>query len=312
MHEIALMKRIGVCFWFLVFRSFISAQSVSVVFTDSTQWQIAGMDNDPGICNGYYRFHTSTLGDTVINSSTYLKLYGYTDLVSGSPPCYFALPSIGYKGALRDDTTAKKVFYIFPSENVDSLLFDYNLVIGDAVKGVLFASVCSNGWVSSIDSVLINALYHKRWNLTDCGGGVAYIIEGIGSNFGLLESIGSHMDSGTELICVSDVSGTIYNSGSGMGSCYVSVKEIYSGDIVFKVYPNPSSDYIKVEIKLSDETQKGQLIVYNILGAEIFKQNVLNTDILTINIDEYNNGIYFFVLSTEVGVIEKEKIIITK
>lgn len=80
----------------------------------------------------------------------------------------------------------------------------------------------------------------------------------------------------------------------------------------FKVYPNPSSDYAKVEISIEDEAVQAELIIYNILGAEILQQIVSNKEVLTINTKNFNNGIYLFVLKTDNGSIEKQKVIISK
>ena len=80
----------------------------------------------------------------------------------------------------------------------------------------------------------------------------------------------------------------------------------------FKVYPNPSSDYAKVEIKLDEETVSVELIIYNVLGAEVLRQTVFDKELLTINTRDFNNGIYLFVLKTEGDIVEKQKVIVAK
>ncbi|MBA3970738.1 MAG: T9SS type A sorting domain-containing protein [Bacteroidetes bacterium] len=78
------------------------------------------------------------------------------------------------------------------------------------------------------------------------------------------------------------------------------------------IYPNPSIDYTTVEIYLNDEILNAELIVYNVLGSEIQKQNVSNMDVLTLDTRSYTNGIYLFVLKTSNGMVEKKKVIISK
>ena len=80
----------------------------------------------------------------------------------------------------------------------------------------------------------------------------------------------------------------------------------------FKVYPNPSSDYTKVEIQLEEEIFQAELLIYNLLGAEILRQTVKKNEVLTVNNKEFNSGIYLYVLKTEQGIVEKQKIIISK
>lgn len=80
----------------------------------------------------------------------------------------------------------------------------------------------------------------------------------------------------------------------------------------FKVYPNPSSDFTKVEISFEDETVIAEFIIYNILGEEVSKQRVSDNDLITIITKDFNNGIYLFVLKSNKGIIEKQKIIVSK
>ena len=80
----------------------------------------------------------------------------------------------------------------------------------------------------------------------------------------------------------------------------------------FKVYPNPSTEQANVEIDLENETMKAQLIIYNMLGSEISRYNVVDKDVLRIDTKQFNNGIYLFVLKTEGDIVEKQKVIVAK
>ena len=82
--------------------------------------------------------------------------------------------------------------------------------------------------------------------------------------------------------------------------------------LAFKVYPNPGSDFTTVEINIDDKIFQGQLIVYNLLGAEILKQIVYDNEILNINTKDFNNGFYLYVLKSDKEIIEKQKVIISK
>lgn len=67
-----------------------------------------------------------------------------------------------------------------------------------------------------------------------------------------------------------------------------------------------------VEIYLKNESGGAELIIYNLLGAEIKKQNVSNMDVITIDTKSFTNGIYLFALKTANGIAEKKKVIISK
>lgn len=80
----------------------------------------------------------------------------------------------------------------------------------------------------------------------------------------------------------------------------------------FKVYPNPSTEHANVEIDMENEALKAELIIYDMLGAEVSRYNVIDQDVLKINTKEFNNGIYLFVLKIENATIEKQKVIVAK
>lgn len=81
---------------------------------------------------------------------------------------------------------------------------------------------------------------------------------------------------------------------------------------LLSVYPNPANEYSTVEINMAEENKTGVFIIYNLLGTEVYKQQVKNNDVLTIDNKELNNGIYFYILKSNNEIIEKQKVIISK
>lgn len=79
-----------------------------------------------------------------------------------------------------------------------------------------------------------------------------------------------------------------------------------------KIYPNPSSEFAMVEFDLKNQYAKAELIIYNLLGEEIQIQEVFNINVLRIDTKHFTNGIYLFVLRTENGIVEQQKIIISR
>ncbi|HLC83503.1 MAG TPA: T9SS type A sorting domain-containing protein, partial [Bacteroidia bacterium] len=79
-----------------------------------------------------------------------------------------------------------------------------------------------------------------------------------------------------------------------------------------KVYPNPATDFTKVEIRLSEEVKNPQLVIYNLLGSEILKKSIENNQEIIFDMKDFNTGIYFFVLKTENGIVEKQKVIVSR
>ncbi|HEX8514942.1 MAG TPA: T9SS type A sorting domain-containing protein [Bacteroidia bacterium] len=78
-----------------------------------------------------------------------------------------------------------------------------------------------------------------------------------------------------------------------------------------KVFPNPAADILTIEIKLQ-ENENAELCIYNLLGDEISKRVVTGSNLLTLDISEYSNGIYMCILKSQSGEAQKRKIIISK
>ncbi len=275
----------------------IVAQSSYIPFPNPAYWRVDLVRNDPGppACSSTYYFHYSTGNDTIINAKTYVKITRSPYIFSGSTNCFVGLIP-GYVGALRDDTIAKKVFFIYQSENADSLLFDYNLNIGDTVKGIL-SPVYTYAFVVSIDSVLINAQYHKRWNLDYCSAGVPpyfYFIEGIGSNLGLIERFVCGAGVFSNLICVMDSTGSIFTGGSSPYGCQLitSTNSLRSEIETIKIIPNPVN--AESRVILPDKNISGIRII-NSIGAVVLNISEKQISDFKIKAENYTPGVYILI-----------------
>ena len=75
---------------------------------------------------------------------------------------------------------------------------------------------------------------------------------------------------------------------------------------IVKLYPNPANSYVNFELQKT--TEKGVSIqVYNFLGRKMYEnQNV--TDRTTIDVSEFNRGVYIYHLRDQAGkIIESGK-----
>lgn len=93
---------------------------------------------------------------------------------------------------------------------------------------------------------------------------------------------------------------------------FSSVDDLALADEEFKVYPNPASDRINLEINLK-EASKATVSISNINGQIITYQNLGNAtrDILTINVSNYVAGTYLARIATENGT-KTHKFIVSK
>lgn len=74
----------------------------------------------------------------------------------------------------------------------------------------------------------------------------------------------------------------------------------------FEMYPNPAKDVLHIKNK---ESEKIEIVIYNITGKVIFESTSTNNNI-SINTSNYSNGIYFTQLKTKQKVIWMRKFVI--
>ena len=74
----------------------------------------------------------------------------------------------------------------------------------------------------------------------------------------------------------------------------------------FKIYPNPASDIlnIKSQINLSD----ANVTIFDAIGRQVFSSELNNSERLTININEWNNGVYIIQILSNKSTLVKRMI----
>ncbi|MCF8278303.1 MAG: T9SS type A sorting domain-containing protein [Flavobacteriales bacterium] len=165
----------------------------------------------------------------------------------------------------------KKVYFKQHSSVSDTLLYDFDLSIGDTLPPTLINDPSNEtNVVSSIDSILIGNDYHKRFGIS-LGYDSNYVdlIEGIGNSFGLMGLLVPPFERGTYLYCVTIDGETVYpDSSYDCPLLLTGIEEDYpSLRIQPKIYPNPSTGYVNIEATGSDQWMTVKL--YNTLGVLI-------------------------------------------
>ena len=258
-------------------------------------------------------------GDTLIGANFYHQLYihGYTYFTMDSyhlcPPFF---RGIGFQGAIREDTIARKVYMWNSSDSTDVLLFDFTLQIGDTVKGILAPASCAI--VTSIDSVECSDGWRKMWEYTDESGRETNVIEGIGSMSGMMEHSCTVVGNfSATLNCFSQNNLTIYPPDSTWNCEIIDGIEQSNSEkarSAISIFPNPFSSTATIRINLPLKTSAVKLKVYNSFGVltQIENATVNNggTEII-IRRGNLNVGIYFFELhSLHTGLCGNGKFII--
>jgi len=225
-------------------------------------------------------------GDTLINSQTYHKLTTPFVQSFSTGTCDEILT--GYKGAIRQDTTNRKVFYIPPNNLTEQLLYDFNMQVGDTVQGYIEGYAYEPDIVQSIDSVLVGNNYRKRWNINTCYN--IHFIEGIGSTYGLIQQspgcITDHAD--YSITCFQQNGQSLHPDTTSNCQLITSVNTFNPTSNQVKVFPNPSNGFFTVDFDQPLNITEIQVI--DMLGNIVNRQKTNNKK--TINIDNLLGGTY--------------------
>lgn len=235
-------------------------------------------------------------GDTLINSQLYHKLHRPFIQIYSIGNCTILLPT-GYRGGMREDTVARKLYYIAPSQNTEQLYFDYNWQVGDTVTGALVPINPPADTVIAIDSVQVGSSYRKRWYLNQWYG--VYVIEGIGSTYGLLEpSPGNITDQlGYSLLCFSQNNQALYPASNPSCILITGAATLANEKPEVLVFPNPNAGEFTVDLRKAGTITRAAL--YDLHGKRINEQAVNGKTVL--QFDQLENGIYLLVLEDAGG-----------
>ncbi len=228
-------------------------------------------------------------GDTIIDNRVYKKLFGTRDTVNQewSP----------FQVFIREDSI-KKIWLRSP-DNEETLLYDFNLMVGDS-----FLIDNGGGWTCSIpvievDSVTLNNgerrkriifSYQAFGDMED----EVYWVEGIGSQFGLLyhtDAYCQNPDFGQWLRCYFEDGQRQFGQVPD-GECFyefITNTDDLDTQTSFSIYPNPASEQLTITLPGS-QRRNWELLNYH--GQRIRQGEVNNTGD-QISVVALPSGIYF-------------------
>jgi hypothetical protein len=225
--------------------------------------------------------------DTIISGNTYYQIISRNASQTGSPgfnppivTTTATMPDV-YFGGIRE--SGKQVFFI--SGSTEQKIFDFNAGIGSYIP-----SSTSTIMVTSIDSILIGSIYHKRYKTTDS---TYYVIEGVGSSRGLIPGLVD--GSGTTVFhCFTNEPDTTWSPNLSIPCTYIykdvygsSVKAIGNSEDV-KFYPNPASETLHITCPTQTVFKA---IILNCLGQNIWTGEI--NSYADIPVDKWAKGIYY-------------------
>jgi hypothetical protein len=255
-------------------------------------------------CIIYEDYNLFFNGDTIIGSYTYKKLLKSGHTYSNCPPpgWYYYNQQCKF---FRQDSSLKKVFLFINGK--DSLLYDFNLNVGDTLASSYINFFGLINVVEKVDSVLIGPSYHKRFWITESNqNNYASIIEGIGSTLGLFNPLDpqGYYPVTTNLLCVQINNKSVFPDSS-YNCSLVGIKEVEKNNLPFSISPNPSSGIFT----LTSSKNISVIEVSDVLGNCILKSSIKNSS-TEIDLSSKPKGIYFLKAQDENGNFGVKKTIL--
>jgi hypothetical protein len=293
------MKKLLLAIFIFLSLAKISAQNEYL--QNNPQWTVMHVFSPNYPCIEYDSVKYYLNGDSIINSLVYKQLWkcGHISYSWQSPQ-----PNPGCNGNYTYcDTIAKgfvrsqglQMYYIPLGDTAEQLLHDFNLTIGSQLP-ITYTYCCpAIETVSSIDSIYTPYGYRKRFWINN---GNDYVVEGIGSAYGLIEPWGPQLDQAYSLVCYG-LNDTAYFPSQGPYCDVITTIPMQTQqESSLQLVPNPATDYVDVQLSgMSIDL----IEVFDARGQKVKSQRERR-----INTTGLSEGIYFVrVISGENLLIEK-------
>jgi len=266
-----------------------------------------------GQCGDWGYIQNYMAGDTMINGNYYKKIQE-TYLAMTNNGCCLP-PFIPGQGYLREDTAARKVYWRNMQWDVDSLLYDFTLDVGDTLMGYLASCSPTTHIVVSIDSMLVGPNYRRKINFDTTSACIHYyIIEGVGSSVGFTACRSDiFLEEGISLKCFTVGGDLLYSAPcdtSDLVPCGVLPNSVGDATLFLRngvrVSPNPAS--IQVKVELDQENIPALISIFDMFGNELMREPATAEQVM-IDVSWLAAGTYLIRLNGGDGTLSFGKII---
>lgn len=278
---------------------------------DGSKWRInsVGLSNTTP-CWTEGKYVVEIVGDTVIATYNYKKLI-YHGIISEfqinpqpgvfcNPPATFTLPY----GFVRQ--LGKKVYSYDLINSVDTLLYDFDLQVGDTLSLTIINSD-TDITVTAITNFQVGNETRSIFDLSSNSVFSVKLIEGIGHDKGFLGHMQPFEFFESDLICYSRNDTTYYDNGIDVCDLNVGLNEFQS-IIKVEVFPNPTSDIVTITSPQFAEIQSFEIV--DLLGAKCnVKFDFSSTEKAVVNLELLASGNYILQLHQRNGEVYRLKIV---
>jgi hypothetical protein len=278
---------------------------------DGSKWRI----NSAGLsfttpCWTQGKYVVEIVGDSIIEGLSYKHLIYHGVMVENpiNPQpgviCNADYTFSNLYGFVRQ--AGKKVYSYDLINSIDTLLYDFDLQVGDTLPLTIINSETAIT-VTAITNFQVGNETRSIFDLSSNSGFSAKLIEGIGHDKGFLGTMQPFEFFESDLICYSRNDTTYYDNGMDVCDLNVGLYDIQS-PIEVNIFPNPTSDYVTITSPQFEEIKSVEMI--DLLGAN---QTVMidfsSNDKATVNLEYLAKGNYILQLQKRTGEIYRLKIV---
>jgi hypothetical protein len=278
---------------------------------DGSKWRI----NSVGLsfttpCWTQGKYVVEIVGDAIIDGLSYKHLIYHGVMVENpiNPQpgviCNADLTFSNLYGFVRQ--AGKKVYSYDLINSVDTLLYDFDLQVGDNLP-LTFINSDTAITVTAITNFQVGNEIRSIFDLSSNSGFSVKLIEGIGHDKGFLGTMQPFEFFESDLICYSRNDTTYYDNGMDVCDLNVGIHDIQS-PIEVSIFPNPTSDYVTITSPQFEEIKSVEMI--DLLGTNhSLMIDFSSNDKATVNLEYLAKGNYILQLQKRSGEIYRLKIV---
>jgi len=219
----------------------------------------------------------------------------------------------GFSCLMREENG--KVYAYNQTEEVEELLFDFTLEVGDEIfldpSNSYFCFDIGGAYmegepitVSNVNTQFIAGTDRKVIEFEYQDSPVETWIEGIGTMNGFIPYGFTHFDSESSLSCFTNNGITYYFNG--FTECIILGTNDFNKNNI-KLSPNPVTNSSIIQLPVESEIQL--IKIFDVFGR-LVKNEKLHSDYVTINAEEYISGIYFYQLFSKEKMVKTDKFLV--
>jgi hypothetical protein len=293
----------------LIFLSGIAFAQVPDYLSNDPNWRQEWWFGGSMPCLQIHNYIYYLNGDSIVGDVEYKKLYEireqeYTWMAP--PPqqdCDSKVLTDEFRILLRQEG---KKMYVFEN-GAEHLLYDFDLAVGDTLPQTW--NMLTDGiYVTGIDSIIMGEHYRKVFHLNDVWGDENFLIEGVGSNLGLLEEFPMPMlNYPSNLLCFA-LNDTTWFPGFGENCDLTLSTPLVERDFQLSFSPNPVKDKLRIDHPEISNIQ--QVIVYECNGRKLLVKAEKNTSNSSeLDLSFLSQGFYILELQFDPAKVARVKVI---